>query len=1297
MRGRQQRGDRRGARLIGALLVVSAVATVAGAASSVAASPRPAGARQRVLPPAPEWKGKAGAIPARPASCPKLTKATTASGTRHLAGDTQSLMGQPLWPTPPAGSDPERYAAEDHTPRTSPPTRPLNWDNGGSNWKLTSGRTPTASVSSNPQELCGVEGNSMDTAWPTTTGSPDTVIAVLDSGIDWCQPAIVDKIELNRAALPLPEDAGGQTKPQLESGGQTFTDADPYDLTDAGVLDVSQYAADPRVAAVAADYHGLFCASHDDNSYAGISPEDLIRTFGRPTLPGGAANPYFLGHVGPAGYSEAIAGWNALDDTNDPYDDVAYGHGTGEALDMAGSANSLNSEVGGCPDCRILPVRVGTSFIATGNAFANGVLFAVDSGATSISEALGATDQTASADQAIAYATAHGVPIVGSAADEESEHPNLPAAASNEIINVNSTTNQTSWTPASYLYLNGCTNYGPTIAVTVESASCSSEATGKTSGAVGLAETAAADAVAAGKITDYPGLRSATGKAVPLSANEIRQLVTMSADDIDFATAAPNAKPPAPADNYAVNAPSVTAATTTRYPTGPGWDEYTGWGRLDAARMVQWIAEGRIPPEAQITNPESLRTFSPKGTLVVKGMVAAVRSTSYRYQVDVAAGVDPSPGSWHLVREGAGTHRLTGVLARIPLAAVAALFTGGAGALTGGPVTKGGSPAPDKFTFTVRVVVEDAHGLIGTSQTADFLHRDPTLAAGFPRWFASSIDAPVRFAPIGPGGEDVMLVAESGGTIHALLPDGRELPGWPVHTDLVPAHLGEHAYTSGAITARPRGEILGGLAVGDLADESGHQLDVVATDMTGRIYAWDAAGKLLPGWPVRSDPSYSSGAARDRDNRSLPGFLAAPALGPLTGGPGLDVVASGLDRHVYAFDAAGRAVPGWPVLVVDPTEVQSIDPRTNKVTFLPDSEVEQGSELVDTPAIGSLDGHGPPDVIVGASEEYGGTVNADLGLLGQLLGGSGGVSGGNAREYAIWPDGSLHAAAPGAPDPPGMPDPGAFLPGWPVHVGDLDPGLLPLIGDGVTASPALADLGGDGRLEVVTSSTVGPVYEWAPDGSSYLGTGNGGLPTVASFFGSGPNSGLLDASVPALGDPVVAPVGAKGSALDIVDPAGSLGKLLDEQAPARQTPNDNQITVYSAKSGDIARGFPALMNDVQFLNSPIVADVAGSTKGSYVVEGSGVYDLRAYTAGGSEAPGFPKFTGGWTIGGAGVGAWGDRTDQVLAVGTRAGELLVWSTPTGVCAGAGPWPQVHHDLWNTSDLSTTGTPEYRCKP
>jgi hypothetical protein len=1192
----------------------------------------------------------------------------------------------PLWPQLSPTVDPEDYA-DYHTAVTSPPTVPANWTSSGNNWKLASTRSSDESVSSNPQELCGVEGSSVDEAWQTTTGRPTTVIAVLDSGIEWCSGGISTKIYLNRAALPPPENAQGLTKAQLEAPpyNETFTDSDPYDLDDSGIFNVTQYANDPRVASIVDTYYGgEFCGS------GGISPEDLIRTFGDPTLPGGATNLDYYGAQGPAGYTEAIAGWNVLDNDNDPYDDVSFGHGTGEANDMAGPADSESDEVGACPNCMVLPVRVGTSFVTTGNDFADGVLFAVDSGATVVSEALGTIDATESDEQAIAYANSRGIPIVGSAADEESEHQNLPGALGHVIV-VNSTNSETSWTPASYLYLNGCTNYGAEISVTVPSSSCSSEATGKMSGTVGLLESAAANAVAAGTLEDYPGLHNALGQPVPLSANEVQQIVTMSTDSVDFATAAPNAAPPAPADNYSVTAPNVPFATTTMFPTTPGYNIYSGWGRINAQRMVQWVTEGRIPPEAEIGSPSSFETFAPTGNLVVTGMVAAVRSSSYRYQVDVGVGAAPGNGTWHLAAEGSGDAPKTGVLATIPLAEVAALFPGGAASLTGGAVGAAGQPDTDKFTFTVRVVVEDAGGLIGVDQAADFLHSDPDLVASM--HFDSSVIAPPKLAPIGPGGENVLLVALASGQLDALLPNGQELPGWPVETNYTYAHLGEAAYTSGAISARPRGELIGGVAVGDLADAGGHDLDVVATDMAGNVYAWNSAGKLLPGWPVHSNPAFSEPSARNADNRLLPDFMAAPALADLTGNGQLDVVASSFDRHVYAFQPDGQDVPGWPVLVVDPSEVQSVNPVTNQVTFTAGSNVDIGTEIVDTPAIGSLDGSGLPEVIVGSDEEYDGTVDANLGALGVILSDAGAPTA-NSRVYAIWPDGSDHPVSPGAPDPTGFPDPGAFVKGWPAQIGQLDAGLLPTIGDGVTGSPALADLSGNGQLEVVAASSAGPIYVLSPNGSSYLGYGGSAhLPNVGAYEPA--NGSVLQWTMPAVGSPIVAPIGRPGAAPSLIAPAASVGKLLDTAFPGSQAPHENELDTWNAKTGALGAEGPLQMNDLQFLDQPIVADVNGTETGSYVVEASGLYDLRAYGPTGVEAPGFPKFTGGWTTFGAAFGPWGSLSDQVLVAGTRSGDLLVWKTPTPACAPSGPWPQVHHDVWNTQNLSATGPPAPGC--
>lgn len=1298
-----------------ALAVLAATAlAVAPAAQSLSAASAAA-----AVPPGALRLGAASRLLAapRPANCPPVA----ADPNTASPGQVASLTGTFSWPALPGGTNPEVAVRSDHTPTQFPPLRPANWANQGNNWKLTSARSANPQLNQNPQELCGVKGNSVDQAWQVSTGSPTTVIAITDSGIEWCDPAIVNKIYLNRAALPVPENSAGATKAKLSRAGSQFPDADPYDLNGSGVFNVSQYVNDPRVAAIAADYGGLFCSTPRGPFPAEpglVSPMDLIRAFGTPTLPDGAPNPYYRVRSGPAGFVDAIAGWNFVDNNNNPYDQVHYDHGTGEAMDSTGAANNINDEVGSCPNCLVLPVRVGDSFIAQANTFAEGVLFAVDSGATVIQEALGTLDVTETARQAIGYAAAHGVPVIASAADEEAQHHNLPAVLSHTIV-VNSITDTPQgpnglplYNPPSYLYLNGCTNYGANIAVSVESASCSSEATGKTGGITGLAESAAAAAVANHVLAPYPGLRTVSGTPVALSVNEVKQLITMSAADVDFQTPAPPWGPP---DNYLVAAP----VPTTRYRTQPGFDTYTGYGRVDAGRLLQWISHGMIPPQAEITNLPWFQSWAPAASLVVRGLVGTPRpcpgsplggaSCPWREQVQVGVGTMPERGSWHTVATGSGSGVRSGVLARIPLARVAALFPAGS-TFTGGPAGVTGRPDANRFTFTVRVVVQDvgSQPLVGMARRAEYLHTDSGLVFGHPLRFGGSIDAAPTLAPLGPGGTNVLLVATTDGTVHALLPSGRELPGWPVRTAIDSGyHRGELAYRSGAVTAIPRGaptDVGGGLAVGDLANAnapclhgphpSGRCLDVVFTDVTGRVYAFTALGRLLPGFPVRTNPAFSGPSVANPTNRLLRGFLAAASLADLQGNNTLDIVAAAMDRHVYAWQPTGRPVPGWPVLVVDRKEVSSINPVTNQVTFRPSSHVTQGSKLIDTPAIGNLTGGGgPPDVLVGSSEEYSGPLNVSLAspvnfALGAAGGGAGILNTANSRVYAIAPTGN-GAANAGTP----------FLAGWPAAIGDVESSLLPDVGDGVTNSPALASPNGapGGPLDTAVISAAGPGYLLNPSGGSALGTGPDGKPIVLSTQPAGALSNSVGAvpSIPALGAPVIAPLGQLVPGLSVVAPALSLGKALDVAAPADQHPHDNQVDAWSASTGRFLPAFPQVMNDLQFFDQPLVADVGGATSGPYVVEASATYDLRAVNAAGQEAPGFPKITGGWVVNSPAVGAFGSLHDQVIAVGTREGNLFVWSTPTVACAAAGPWPMAHHDLFNSNNLTETSAPSANC--
>src|SRR4029077_7287755 len=128
-----------------------------------------------------------------------------------------------------------------------------------------------------------------------------------------------------------------------------------------------------------------------------------------------------------------------------------------------------------------------------------------------------------------------------SEADEAAGHHNYPAALNHTMV-VNSVTHYVNdgtsgfpppvnsaviQNPKTYLAMNGCTNFGGYTWVSVESNSCSSDATGQSSGIAGLIYSAARNAGQKGIIAP-----DASGR--PLSAEEVKQIIRLSANDIDF-------------------------------------------------------------------------------------------------------------------------------------------------------------------------------------------------------------------------------------------------------------------------------------------------------------------------------------------------------------------------------------------------------------------------------------------------------------------------------------------------------------------------------------------------------------------------------------------------------------------------------------------------------------------------------------------------------------------------------------------------------------------------------------------
>ncbi len=432
---------------------------------------------------------------------------------------------------------------------------------------------------------------------------------------------------------------------------------------------------------------------------------------------------------------------------------------------------------------------------------------------------------------------------------------------------------------------------------------------------------------------------------------------------------------------------------------------------------------------------------------------------------------------------------------------------------------------------------------------------------------------------------------------------------------------------------------------------------------------------------VSIDPRFSQQRSTDEANRSKRGILAQVAAGDLDGDGRDELIAAAMDRHIYAWHLNGKAVRGFPVLLVDPATVKSVDRRSHQVTFRTD--VLQGGELVVTPAVADLNGDGKAEIVVGSQEEYPEPVAAfpPLGLPG--------VSG-NTRLYAIWGDGTAHRGS--IDRSKAHPDDGAYLPGWPVKVAMIKTAVLPTVGDGINTQAAIGDVNGDGRPEVVTASSAGPVQVFNVAGRSiYQLFGQPAAPAwLGSPFGARATShdgGLVAAAFggPSLGD-------LRGDAApEIAAPTAGLGRALDTLLPGHQT-GDTQLMAWDGRSGGVLRGFPHRTRDLAFFVSPAIVDIDGDGDRD-VVAGHGVSLLDAVDADGNDAPGYPKLTGGWTVGTPGFGDLDGDGLAEMAITRRDGQLLVWRTKAPTTSLV-DWIRFGHDGRNSGDARQVPRPPTR---
>ena len=656
--------------------------------------------------------------------------------------------------------------------------------------------------------------------------------------------------------------------------------------------------------------------------------------------------------------------------------------------------------------------------------------------------------------------------------------------------------------PKTYLAFNGCTNFGGYTWVSIESNSCSSDATGQSSGISGLIYSAARNAVQNGLIAP-----DVSGK--PLSAEEVKQIVRLSANDIDFSTPKPPFGPP---NNFVTTLPA-----SMRYVTTEGWDQISGWGKLNANAAVRMVARGAIPPEADITGPMWWKPLGTSGTVDVVGSVAAPRAHSYTYTVAFAPGVQPPrwplSDSWTTIASGGGTTPKSGVLAHLNLAQVRAAIDAAPPVYT--PLDDPTSTSlPEKDAFRVRVIVKDDRADTGDAieQRQYFSSSDSTLLAGWPKYLSGDGASSPAFADIDGDGKPELILGTSDGIVHAFKADGTEAAGWPVHTGALPLPAtGNNAYTRGEVSRVVYSPVLlGSPTVTDLNGDGWPEIAV--TDYAGFLHVWNHDGTPHAGFPVEVHRPYShvpgcqenigincdefsAHPVRDHINVVNGAFTAQPAAGKIDPSyPGLDLIAGAEDGHVYAWHADGTSVPGWPVMLRDPAKVASVDPVSHRVTFKSDANPQYGRQVLAGVSLGDVNGDGIPEVAVNVDEEYSETPNWSI--RDPALQALAAVAGpGNTRVYLLWHDGTNH---PGTSAVPNL-GTNAYVPGWPAKIGMIQTELLPDVGSGSDGAPVFADVNGDGKPEIGTASIGSPPYLLKADGSSFYGNGpDGNYLTMAS-------------------------------------------------------------------------------------------------------------------------------------------------------------------------------------------------------
>jgi hypothetical protein len=1056
-------------------------------------------------------------------------------------------------------------------------------------------------------------------AWKAERGRPDAVVAILDTGVDWSAGGLRDQIHLNTGELPYPERADGSS-------------CGTFDCNGDGVVNVEDYAQDPRVSL----------------SYAGrigppglITSQDLIHAFGDCQIESAThltvqCTPGAHFDNDHNGFANDIAGWNFFDNNNDPTDlssyFAAHHHGTGRALDAAEQGNNGQGSIGVCPRCQIMPVRTWDTFVSDANTFALGIVYATDNGAKVIEGANGSLYHSAFAQSASQYAYAHGVVQTFSGDDLNTANHNYPANYGHamliegtvpDTVGLGSSSKQwlegeqlcgASGQPACFgsnapvgTFFRGAntTQYGGKSSISMEGPTGSVN-TSKASGAAALVVSAGLD------------------HGTPLRADEVRELLEQTAEPVlegntsGAGVADPGANPTLPREEQ--------------------WTAHFGWGRADVGAAVGAVLAGNIPPEAAIDSPDWYAPLT-GSSVEITGHARSRFAKGGKFHWKLMWGAGQAPSSWTTASEGesSGTVSDFGAIDLTAVRSALASFVVPPDA--GGPTFAAGEPNPFQNEFTVQLEVNgQGIPMTGIDRRVFSAFTDPTLVPGYPKRMGTGGESPTRFAALKADNVQELIAPSEDGAVHAYLPGGGELGGWPVHTQIEQAALGHSGSAGLKALGLPREPPRGPL-IADLAG-TGESDVIVAAGI--HVYAWHGNGTPVTGFPVSSNPAFCGPALENESSHPKCGFLAAPAIAHLEGyGQPPDIVEPSLDGHLYAWRPDGTTVPGYPVALVDPAQLAA--------------GTQMIAESINDPAVGDLTGAGHDDIVVASNEVYGAPSSSeDVSFAGVTAA----AAGSSGRLYAI--DGAT----------------GKIMPGWPVAMPGIIQNVLPLVGPGQDA--AIAKIGGE--TVIVASTTGGALEELSPAGTTIRTMQQ----TGSQAFGAASDATDRSAALNLFESASVGDLLGTGTP-DIVKYELSLGQAANLLLVGQNFPYNHLIGAFDGSTGATLPAFPTVTDDYQFLSASNVAKIDPELPSNQIVAGTGLGLLHAYDgASGHDVPGFPKQTGGWLAAPASLSFDGRMADM-----TREGYLFEWQTQAPACQSQ--WPTFRHDQQGSGNYNHDGTP------